>query len=78
MTFECLKMLDGFDKASRVTGINILKTFNIDTLYNSKILYNIICICTNVPVYIEFEFFTTEIQFYVKLFGDKYCQCKEG
>ena len=29
-----------------------------DTLYNSKILYNVSDICTNVPVYIEFEFIT--------------------
>ena len=55
-----------------------VKTLYSDILYNSKILYNVNCICTNVPVQFEFEFFTTEIQFNVKLFGDKQCHCKEG
>ena len=55
-----------------------VKTLYSDILYNSKILYNVNCICTNVPVKLEFEFVTTEIQFNVKLFGDKQCRCKEG
>ena len=78
MTIKCLKMFAGIDKVSWVTGVTILKTFSNDTLYNSKFLYNIICICTNVPVYIEFEFITTEIQFDIKLFADKHCHCKVG
>ena len=61
--------------------IEMQKTVNplhTDTLYNSKILY-INCICTNhVSVQIEFDFITTEIQFNVKLFGDKHCCCKDG
>ena len=48
----------------------VVKTLCSDILYNSKILYNVNCICTNVPVKLEFEFITTEIQFNVKLFED--------
>ena len=47
-------------------------------LYYSKILYNVGNNFTNVPVYIEFELITTEIQFTVKLFGYEHCCCKEG
>ena len=61
-----------YDKKGKV------KTLYSDILYNSKILYNVNCICTNVPVQPEFEFVTTEIQFNVKLSGDKQCRCKEG
>ena len=49
-----------------------------DTLYNSKILYNVISICTKVQVKLKIEFITTEIQFNIKLLGDKHCLCKEG
>ena len=51
-----------------------VKTGYIHILYNSNILYNFNCFCTNVPVKLEFEFITTEIQ----LFGDKQCCCKEN
>ena len=47
------------------------------TLYNSNILYNVGSICTNAPSLLEFEFITTEIQFNIKLFGNKHCLCKE-
>ena len=30
-----------------------------DIIYNTIILYNVKCTCTNVPVYIEFDFITT-------------------
>ena len=55
-----------------------MKTLYSDILYNSKILYNVNCICTNVTVKLGIEFVTTEIQFNVKLFGYKQCRCKEG
>ena len=55
-----------------------MKTLYSDILYNSKILYNVDCICTNVPIKLKFEFITTEIQLNVKLFKDKQCRCKEG
>ena len=42
-----------------------MKTLYSDILYKSKILYNVNCISTNVPVKIEFGFITTEIQFNV-------------
>ena len=54
-----------------------VKTLYTDTLYNSKILYNIISISANLPADIEFDFITTENQFNVKLFGDKHCISKE-
>ena len=48
------------------------------TLYtDSKILYNVGSICTNVPIWLEIEFITTEIQFNIKVFGDEHCRCKE-
>ena len=37
-----------------------VKTIYTDTLHNIKILNNVSSICTNVPVYLEFEFITTE------------------
>ena len=40
-----------------------MKTLYSDILYKSKILYNVNCICTNVPVKLEFGFISTEIQF---------------
>ena len=55
-----------------------VKTIYSDILYNSKILYNVNCICTNVPVYLKFEFIATEIQTNVNFLGDKHCCCKEG
>ena len=55
-----------------------VKTLYNDILYNSKILYNVNCICTNVLVKLKFEFNIKEIQLNVKLFGDKQCHCKEG
>ena len=55
-----------------------VKTIYSDILYGSKILYKVNFICTNTRVKLGFEFFTTEIQFNVKLFGDKQCRCKEG
>ena len=36
-----------------------------DTLYNSKMLYNVIRICTKVPVWLKIEIITTEIQFII-------------
>ena len=57
---------------------NIVKTLYTDTLYNSRIRYKVNIICTNVPVSLEFELITTEVQFNVKLFGDKHCHCKDG
>ena len=57
--------------------INTVKTLYSDILYNSTILYNVNCICTNVPVKLKFEFITTEIQSNVKLCLDKQCRCKE-
>ena len=56
----------------------IVKILYSDILYNSKILYNINCISTNVPFKLRIKFITTEIQFNVKLFGDKQCCSKEG
>ena len=52
--------------APQVSEINYSE--KLLSLYNSKILYNVNCICTNIPV--ECGFITTEIQFYIKLFGD--------
>ena len=49
-----------------------------DILYNSKILYNVHYICSKAPVQLKFEIITTEIQFNIKLFGDKLCRCEEG
>ena len=57
---------------------NTVKTLYGDIRYNSKILYNVNCICTHVPVKLGFEFITRKIQFTFKLFGDKQCRCKEG
>ena len=54
-----------------ITGLDVIflflyqytvKPLYSDLLYNSKIPYNVICICTNVPVYLEFDFITTELQ----------------
>ena len=51
----------------------------VKTLYNDcKNIYNVGSICTNIPVWLEFEFNTKEIKFSIKLFGDKHCRCKEG
>ena len=55
-----------------------VKTHHIDTLYNSKILYNVSCFCKNVPLLIEYDFISTEIQFNVKVFWDKLHPCIEG
>ena len=58
--------------------VYIVKTVYSDILYNSKILNNVNCICTNVSDQLEFAIITTEIQFNIKLFADKQCLCKEG
>ena len=36
-----------------------------DTIYNSKLLHKDSFVCTNVSVYIEFDFIATEIQIVV-------------
>ena len=74
-----IKVQFGYNIASkyRTDWIYSEKNYS-DILYNSKILYDVNCICTNVPVKFEFEFITIEIQFNVKLFGDKQCHCKES
>ena len=46
-----------------------VKNLYTDNLYNSKIHNNVGSGCTNVPVQLEFEFITIEIQLNVKLFG---------
>ena len=55
-----------------------VKTLYTGILYNGNILYNVIGICTNVPVQLDFEFITLEIQFNVKLFGHIRGRCREG
>ena len=69
-------MTDFVDWDIKHQNKHTVKTLYTDTLYNSKILYKV-NICTNVPA-LELELITTEIQFNIKLFGDKLCHCQEG
>ena len=81
MLYYCIKNLQK-QRAQIFTAttdfIETVKALYSDIHYNSKILYNINSICTNVPIKLKFKFITTEIQFSLKLFGDKQCRCKEG
>ena len=66
-----MKVLRGVDVTSTVDPL-----YN-DTLYNSKILYNISWSCTKVSNHLEFTFITTAIWFNVTLLGNEHHRCKE-
>ena len=48
------------------------------TLYNRKILCNVICVGTNVSVYFQFVMSTTAFQVNVKIFVNNHLRCKQG
>ena len=55
-----------------------VKTLYTDTLYNSKILYNVISICSNVPFSLNLDSLQQKFSLTSNYSGDKHCLCKDG